>query len=206
MKSILLLISFVFLFTTSVFAAGTDTVISQEALMNMSQSERNAVFEALKKQKELQAEAAAAINTETVQVLANMDVETFKGKTMAVADTMVIFFDKLGVKANEFIKTDVGFLAAVGIVYKMGVFGSVWDSAVCAVGALIFLIILYRLNTKKVIKRHTYNNNGEIIATDDVIVPAFSAVSGDDESEKTVYSVIASIVCAVIIVVLLIYM
>ena len=183
-----------------------DTVISQEALMNMSSNERNAIFEALKQQKKLEADAARAINTETVQALANMDVETFKGKAMAVADTLVVFFDKLGVKANEFIQTDVGLLTAIGIVYKMGVFGSVWDSIVCSIGALVFLVILYKLNTKKVITRKTYNSKGEITGMEDTIVPAFSAVSGNDAGERTAYSVVGSIVCAIVIIVLLVYM
>ena len=49
MKTIGLLLTLLLVFTASVFAAPSDTVISQEALMNMTDVERNAVFRGLKK-------------------------------------------------------------------------------------------------------------------------------------------------------------
>ena len=207
MKNILLLIAFMFLFTIPVFAADpTDTVISQEALMNMNANERNAVFDALQEQKKIQAKALKAINTETVQVLANMDVETFKGKAVAVADTLVVFFDRLGVKANEFIKTDVGLLAAIGIIYKMGVFGSLWNAVVGIFGIGIFLILLYKLNTKKIVEIKKYGSDGKVLSSQETLVPKFSAIGTEEGDERTCYSVIGSIVCVVMIVICLLFM
>lgn len=202
MKTIGLLLTLLLIFTTSVFAAAPDTVISQEALMNMTDVERNAVFEGLKKQAKLH-EAAKTVTPETLKTLANMDVETFKGKAMATADTLVLFFDKLGVKANEFINTPVGLLTALGIIYKMGVFQGIWSSVVSILSILIFLTILYKLNTKKIVSIQTRDKKGEIIGTEDKLVPKFTAVLSDDNDSYTAYAVFGSIVCIVIIVVIL---
>lgn len=202
MKTIGLLLTLLLVFTASVFAAPSDTVISQEALMNMTDVERNAVFEGLKKQAKLH-EAAKTVSPETLKTLANMDVETFKGKAMATADTLVLFFDKLGVKANEFINTPVGLLTALGIIYKMGVFQGIWSSVVSILSILIFLTILYKLNTKKIVSIQTRDKKGEIIGTEDKLVPKFTAVLSDDNDSYTAYAVFGSIVCIVIIVVIL---
>ncbi len=201
---LLLCIAVLMLSVTCAFAAApTDTVISQEALLNMNSNERNAIFDALKEQNKLKAKAIASVNTETVQALANMDVETFKGKAVAVADTLVVFFDKLGVKANEFVKTDVGLLAAIGIIYKMGVFGSLWDATVGTIGIGIFLIILYKLNTRKIIVVKKYGMDGKEVSSQETLVPKFSAVGTDDDNDRTIYSVIGSIICVVMIVIFL---
>lgn len=200
----LVLVMTVFFGTNNITYAGdSDIIITQEALMNMDSSERDVIFESMRKQKKA---IDKVVNTETIKSLTDMDVETFKGKSIAVADTLVVFFDKLGVKANEFIKTDVGLLAAIGIIYKMGVFGSVWNAIVCSVGVIVFLTILFKLNTKKVIKTHKYNNKDEIISSEEEIVPAFSAVSGYDADDITTYSVAGSLVCTVIVVMFLIFM
>jgi len=203
MKSIVLLISFMLLFATTVFAATPDTVISQEALMHMSDVERNAVFEGLKKQAKLQESARNTVSPETIKSLTDMDVETFKGKAIATADTLVLFFDKLGVKANEFINTPVGLLTALGIIYKIGVFQGIWSSIVSIISILVFLTILYKLNTKKIISIQTRDKKGEVIGSEDKLVPKFTAVLSDDNDSYTAYAVVGSIVCVIIIVVIL---
>lgn len=203
MKSIVLLISFMFLFATTVFAAAPDTVISQEALLHMSDVERNAVFEGLKKQAKLQESARNTVNPETIKSLTDMDVETFKGKAIATADTLVLFFDKLGVKANEFINTPVGLLTALGIIYKIGVFQGIWSSIVSIISILVFLTILYKLNTKKIISIQTRDKKGEVIGSEDKLVPKFTAVLSDDNDSYTAYAVVGSVVCVIIIVVIL---
>jgi hypothetical protein len=207
MKNILLLISFVLLCATSAFAAPendtTDTVISQKALLQMSDADRNAIFEGLKKQAKLQEATKNTISPETIKNLTDMDVETFKGKAVAIADTLVLFFDKLGVKANEFINTPVGLLAALGIIYKIGVFQGIWSSIVSITALSIFLIILYKLNTKKIISTAIKDENGTVIGTKETVVPKFSAIASCNTDEQSVYSIIGSVVCVVIIVIVI---
>lgn len=184
------------LMSSPVFAAATDTVISQETLMQMSQDERNAVFEGLKKQAKLQTKT---VDKETVQALANMDVDTFKGKALAVADTLVVFFDKLGVSANTFITTPVGIMAALGIIYKMGVFKGLWGFFVGGFLITLFLSIAYKLNTKTTIKRNSYDKAGNVVSTEDILIPKFTAMCSQDANEYSTYSAIGTVICAVFI-------
>ncbi len=205
MKTFLVILTtFICLCASPVFAGNnSDTVISQEALLHMTDAERNAVFEGLKKQAKLQEVAKTAVSPETIKQLADMDVETFKGKAMAVADTLVVFFDKLGVKANEFINTPVGLLTALGVIYKMGVFGGIWSSFVGMLTILIFIVLLYKLNTKEKIILTTKNSKNEVTGSKEVLVPKISAVFSDDGDSYTAYSIVGSIVCIIVILVAL---
>jgi hypothetical protein len=200
-KLVLLFTAFMLICASPVFAGNApDTVISQEALMNMDNHARNALFEGLKKQAQLK-EVQPAISPENMKTLAAMDIETFRGKTMAIADTIVDFFDKLGVKANEFIFTPVGILTAIGIIYKLGVFEGIWSSFIGTIFIITFLILLYKLNTKKIITLNKTDASGVIFQKQDVLVPKFSAISGDDDSEISFYACIGSLVCVFVIVV-----
>jgi hypothetical protein len=203
MKTILLLISFVLLCTNSTFASPenvtADVIISQKALLQMTDTERNIIFEGLKKQEQFQDH----ISNDTIKHLADMDIAVFQGKANAVADTLVTFFDKLGVKTNEFINTPVGLLTAVGIIYKIGIFHGMWAIIINIIVITIFLTILYQLNTKKIISTTTRDKDGNIIETKDIIVPKFSAMSIDADYEHDIYAVIGSIVCIVIILVVI---
>jgi len=200
-KLVLLFTIFMLICASPVFAGNaSDTVISQEALMNMDSNARNAVFEGLKKQAQLK-EVQPAISPENMKTLAAMDIETFRGKTMAIADTIVDFFDKLGVKANEFIFTPVGILTAIGIIYKLGVFEGMWSCFMGTIFITIFLVLLYKFNTKKIITLNKTDASGVIIQKQDVLVPKFSAISGNANDEITFYSALGSLICIVVIVV-----
>jgi len=203
MKTILLLISFVLLYTNSTFASPenvtADVIISQKALLQMTDTERNIIFEGLKKQEQFQ----DYNSNDTIKHLADMDIAVFQGKANAIADTLVTFFDKLGVKTNEFINTPVGLLTAVGIIYKIGIFHGMWTIIINIIVITIFLTILYQLNTKKIISTTTRDKDGNIIETKDIIVPKFSAMSIDADYEHDIYAVIGSIVCIVIILVVI---
>lgn len=208
-KIIMCCVGVCLLLASPVFAyqVDTDTKITQEAMMRMSNEQRNAVFEGLRKQAELEVQknnpvSKVKMDKETIQTIANMDIETFKGKALAVADTLVTFFDKLGVKANEFVKTDVGFIAVLGIVYQMGVFSSIWKSFIGITMALVFLRLLYKLNTKKKVTLKRYDREGKPIAVEDVMVSGFSAMADNENSRnKSLYSIWGSIVCCIMLII-----
>jgi hypothetical protein len=207
MKTIILCVLFVFSLTATAFATTpqptSNIVITQETLMLMTDADRNAVFDGIKKQAKLQQINNTEISSDTIKYLSDMDVNVFKGKVSAVADVLVLFFDKLGVKANEFINTPIGLLAALGIIYKIGVFQGIWMGIVNIVSLSIFLIILYKLNTKKIISTAIKDENGTVIGTKDTIVPKFSAIASCDTDEQTIYSVVGSILCVILIVIII---
>ena len=49
-------------------------------------------------------------------------------------------------------------------------------------------------------------SDGKVLKSEDVIVPKFTAIGTNDGDEATIYSVVSSIVCLILIVVLLVNM
>jgi len=202
MNKITIVVLTMLLCTTPVFAAQPDTIISQEDLMHMSNDQRNAVFAGMKQaQDSKQSKPSLQLDDKTTQALANIDVETFKSKLLAIADTLVIFFDKLGVSVNTFITTPVGIMTALCIVYKVGVFQGVGSFfiGICLVALLTVAII--KLNTKTTVKKHTYDKAGNIVSSEDFFIPKLTAICSTDKSEYAMYSAVSSIICVILIVI-----
>ena len=185
------------LVVTPAFAVKQDITISKEALLEMSDAQRNAIFDGIKKQEQLK---ETTLDKDSVKIIADMDVEVFKSKAMAIADTIVVFCDKLGVSVNQFITTPVGAFTTIGVMYKLGIFSSIWSSIGSIIVILFFSILLYKFNTKKIVKLKSYNSKNEVTDTQEVLVPSFSAVQTTDKEEQSAYTVIGSAICIIVII------
>jgi hypothetical protein len=209
-----ILIAFIMYCWAGVAIAGNnDVAFTAEQITNMSPSTRNVLFEEIKKQAELEKEnrakqeaAKVKVDEKTITQLSEMDVASFQAKLTIVADAVNAFCQKLGVTVNEFIKTPVGTLAVFGIVYKMGIFASLWSVFKSSLVIIFFLFIIYQFNTKKKVIIETHNTKNEVIGTETVLVPKFTPITDGDKEAESVVAVIATIICAIIIVVAFIYM
>ena len=197
MKKFVMCLLLSILVVTPAFAVKQDITISKEALLAMSDTQRNAIFDGIKKQEQLK---ETTLDKDSVKIIADMDVEVFKSKAMAIADTIVVFCDKLGVSVNQFITTPVGAFTTIGVMYKLGIFSSIWSSIGSIIIILFFSILLYNLNTKKIVKLKSYNSKNEVIDVQEVLIPKFSAVQTDDKEEQSVYTVIGSTICIIVII------
>ena len=194
MKKFVMCLLLSILVVTPAFAVKQDITISKEALLGMSDAQRNAIFDGIKKQEQL------TLDKDSVKIIADMDVEVFKSKAMAIADTIVVFCDKLGVSVNQFITTPVGAFTTIGVMYKLGIFSSIWSSIGSIIVILFFSILLYKFNTKKIVKLKSYNSKNEVTDVQEVLVPSFSAVQTTDKEEQSTYTVIGSAICIIVII------
>ena len=197
MKKFVMCLLLSILVVTPAFAVKQDITISKEALLEMSDAQRNAIFDGIKKQEQLK---ETTLDKDSVKIIADMDVEVFKSKAMAIADTIVVFCDKLGVSVNQFITTPVGAFTTIGVMYKLGIFSSIWSSIGSIIVILFFSILLYKFNTKKIVKLKSYNSKNEVTDTQEVLVPSFSAVQTTDKEEQSAYTVIGSAICIIVII------
>jgi hypothetical protein len=197
MKKFVMCLLLSILVVTPAFAVEQDITISKEALLVMSDAQRNAIFDGIKKQEQLK---ETTLDKDSVKIIADMDVEVFKSKAMAIADTIVVFCDKLGVSVNQFITTPVGAFTTIGVMYKLGIFSSIWSSIGSIIVILFFSILLYKFNTKKIVKLKSYNSKNEVTDTQEVLVPSFSAVQTTDKEAQSAYTVIGSAICIIVII------
>lgn len=197
MKKFVMCLLLSILVVTPAFAVEQDIIISKEALLKMSDAQRNAIFDGIKKQEQLK---ETTLDKDSLKIITDMDVEVFKSKAMAIADTIVVFCDKLGVSVNQFITTPVGVFTTIGVMYKLGIFSSIWSSIGSIIVILFFSILLYKLNTKKIVKLKSYNSKNEVTDTQEVLVPKFSAVQTTNKDEQTLYTVIGSAICFLVII------
>jgi len=197
MKKFVMCLLLSILVVTPAFAVKQDITISKEALLAMSDTQRNAIFDGIKKQEQLK---ETTLDKDSVKIIADMDVEVFKSKAMAIADTIVVFCDKLGVSVNQFITTPVGAFTTIGVMYKLGIFSSIWSSIGSIIVILFFSILLYKFNTKKIVKLKSYNSKNEVTDTQEVLVPSFSAVQTTDKEEQSAYAIIGSAICVIVII------
>lgn len=197
-KGLCLALLILFAFVSTAKAAQqqpTDLVVSQDALIKMSDQSRNALFEGLEKAKKLEeASKKSTISEETAKAISTMDVQTFKGKTDAIADAVVAFCDKLGVKVNEFIKTPAGNGIILGVLYKMGVFGSIWAFVKGSIFCFFIVILMILINTRKVITTQDEHNREE-----KVVVPRFCPIFSGKKDEQTAFCTISTIVLFVVL-------
>jgi len=187
---------FTFIFSIDdVFARNdsNDIIITTNDLINMSPDARNKLLEEMKK-------VDPALRKDALKLIGDMDVAGFKGKAEAIADTMVLFCDKLGMKVNEFVTTPVGFMATFGIIYKLGVFGSVWSFIKGSLCIIFFSVVLFNLNTKTIKLIKKYDGQGEVFEINEVLIPKLTAISGNINDEYTAYSVVGSIICVIVII------
>ena len=197
MKKFVMCLLLSILVVTPAFAVEQDITISKEALLKMSDAQRNAIFDGIKEQEKFK---ETTLDKDSVKIIADMDVEVFKSKAMAIADTIVVFCDKLGVSVNQFITTPVGAFTTIGVMYKLGIFSSIWSSIGSIIVILFFSILLYKFNTKKIVKLKSYNSKNEVTDTQEVLVPSFSAVQTTDKEEQSTYTVIGSAICIIVII------
>lgn len=197
MKKFVMCLLLSILVVTPAFAVEQDITISKEALLKMSDAQRNAIFDGIKEQEKFK---ETTLDKDSVKIIADMDVEVFKSKAMAIADTIVVFCDKLGVSVNQFITTPVGAFTTIGVMYKLGIFSSIWSSIGSIIVILFFSILLYKFNTKKIVKLKSYNSKNEVTDTQEVLVPSFSAVQTTDKEEQSAYTVIGSAICIIVII------
>lgn len=187
--------------TVPAFAEEAET-ITMEDLILMDGNERNTVLNVIEKVKKQKLEASKkAAESAIVENVVAMDVETldaFKDKASSIADIIIVFCEKLGVTVNEFITTPAGNFIIFGVLYKLGVFGSVWWFIKGSVFLILFVWLLWALNTKKKIKlvEEITDAEGKVTQTHttEEIVPRFSAIFGDNDGEKTAYSVVVSVI------------
>ena len=203
MKKFVMCLLLSILVVTPAFAVEQDITISKEALLGMSDEQRNAIFDGIKEQEQLK---ETTLDKDSVKIIADMDVEVFKSKAMAIADTIVVFCDKLGVSVNQFITTPVGAFTTIGVMYKLGIFSSIWSSIGSIIVILFFSILLYKFNTKKIVKLKSYNSKNEVTDTQEVLVPSFSAVQTTNKDEQSTYAVIGSAICIIMLIGLFISM
>lgn len=180
-----------------------DVVLSNQDLMNMSPDARNIIFSEMKKLEK----TSPANSAEVLSAINHMDVESFKAKAAAIADALIVFCDKLGVKVNEFIYTPVGMIAVWGVIYKLGAFGSIWSFVKGMISLSIFTYILYGSNKKKVIVVKKYDADGKVVSSADTVVQKFSPFSdGMSVTDKFVYNIIVSFICVAAIVITIVNM
>ena len=96
-------------------------------------------------------------------------------------------------------------MAVFGIVYKMGVFASLWSIFKNGLIISFFLFIMYQFNAKKKISIERRVND-KVIETTEHIVPKFSPIITGDAEDQTIMAVIANVVCVIIIVIAFICM
>jgi hypothetical protein len=203
-KKIVLICSFLLLYSVPVMAEEAETemkvVLDQELLMSLGSDTRNKVLGAIQKEaEEVAAKADVATVEKTMDLISGVNIDEFKGKAIAIADTINIFCEKLGVTVNDFITTPAGTFIIFGGLWKLGVFSSVWGFFKGFACVFVLLWLLYSLNTKKIVKVHTYDQEGVVIATQDKLLPKMTGVFGGNSDELTCYAVIGSVILLILL-------
>lgn len=188
-------------------AFGQDMRFTSDQIANMPSSTRNALFEEIKKQaeaeklkKEQEEAAKIKVDESAIAKLSEMDIASFQAKLTIVADAVNVFCQKLGVTVNDFIKTPVGTFTALGIVYKMGVFASMWDIFKGTTIIMFFFFVMFLFNSKKKIPIEK-RVDGNVVEVKEEIVPRFTPVISGDTDDQTTIAIIANVICIVIIII-----
>jgi hypothetical protein len=155
-----------------------EITLSKEVLMGMNANTRNNLFYELEK---VNNKTSAATVKETVKDFSNMDLAEFRGKLDVVSDMLVTFFEKIGIKANEFIKTDFGFLLILLTAYQIGLFGGLWSIVVGSILIVLSFWFALFVNSKKTVTINTYDRENKIVSKVEKLVPRFNSFEGSGE-------------------------
>mgnify|MGYP000846067416 CR=1 FL=1 len=156
-----------FLTEVKVCTAGTmqSIEVTQEMLLSMDQNTRNNFLNEIKKLQTPKEKPIVSEDFFTEQSLAK-----FNKQLDGITTSLVNFFEKLGVKANEFIKTDLGKLTIIGIAYQMGFFSGLWSIFTGSFLTLTCLILIAVINRRRKVTICTYNKEGEVTGKEEVLV------------------------------------
>ncbi len=200
---------------------GTGFKLTPEQIGEMNIIDRNAYFTAMKNAKEraetLQKEKVPESITNGITLLEEIDIDGLGTKLEAVADGIVKFCTRLGIGVEKFMSSKVGITIIIGIIYKMGMFGSIIDVSVLLFGLIFFSYIIIACNTNKIInlKDNKRNEKGEmvVISEREISIPRFNALftyftaKNEDESADInaigIYRIFASILSLIMILVMI---
>ena len=169
-----------------------EITLSKEVLMGMNVNTRNNLFDELAK---VNNKTSATTVKETVKDFSDMDLAEFRGKLDAVSDMLVTFFEKIGIKANEFIKTDFGFLLILLTAYQIGLFGGLWSIVVGSILIVLSFWFAIFVNSKKIVTISTYDKENKIVSKVEKFVPRFNPFEGSEEQSG--FRVFTNFVCLI---------
>ncbi len=170
-----------------------DIVITQDMLMKMGDTSRNALFLELKKH------TPEVTLEETITSMSSVNIANFKENALAVADALNIFCEKIGVTVNEFITTPAGNFIIFGALYKLGVFSSIWGFLKGTLCIIVLLWLLISLNTRKVYLLKEFDRNSIEVTSREVLVPKLTAIFSNDGDKRSIYAIVGSIICMILL-------
>lgn len=198
-------------------------VITAEDLTKMEDADRNRFMSVYNKAQARKNNLGqpVAVTSESVQeginFLSGIDFESLSSNGVKLADAIVAFCTRLGVGVEKFVTSSFGIVVTLAVAYKMGMIGAIVDTVVCGIGLMLFTYILFALNTSKKVKVTTEgkDDNGKLVVTStkEEMMPRFNAAfarfTGNEKNDNeiaeviTVYRVLASIICTVVIFILI---